>query len=115
MTRYTTIVAAFVVAVNAQNMGPKANCTKFADIKPIPDPFLMFEPGKADFHCDMGVPIPFGPVPTGCAKLEIIVGKYPEDSFAVLDLISVNYFLTAAFNIVQNGNLADYRYSSWDQ
>ena len=76
--RHATVAAALWATVNAQIMGPKANCTKFADIKPIPDPFYMFEPGKADFHCDMGVPIPFGPVPPGCAKLEVIVGKFTD-------------------------------------
>jgi hypothetical protein len=75
MMKYTTVVTVFFAAANAQNMGPKANCTKFADIKQVPDPMTMFVPGSADFHCDMGVPIPFGPVPTGCAKLEVIVGK----------------------------------------
>jgi cutinase len=54
---------------------PKAGCLKLADIKPIKDPLTMFEPGKADFHCDMGAPIPFGPVPSGCTKLEIIVAR----------------------------------------
>jgi len=75
--KYAIIVAALQAAANAQfrNMGPKANCTKFKDIKPIADPLFMFEPGKADFHCDMGLPIPFGPVPPGCAKLEVIVGE----------------------------------------
>jgi hypothetical protein len=79
MMKHGTIVAALLAAVSAQKFGPKAkgNCVKFADIKPIADPFYMFEPGKADFHCDMGIAIPFGPVPKGCAKLEVIVGKSP--------------------------------------
>jgi hypothetical protein len=102
MMRYTTAVAVFLTAVNAQNMGPKANCTKFADIKPIPDPFYMFEPGKADFHCDMGVPIPFGPVPAGCAKLEIIVGKCLENDLSVLTLSFVLRFKLVAFNAAKN-------------
>jgi hypothetical protein len=84
MKGYGTVVAIFVVAANAQNFGPKANCTKFADIKPIPDPLIMFEPGKADFHCDMGVPIPFGPIPVGCAKLEVIASKSMKTVFSVL-------------------------------
>jgi hypothetical protein len=76
--RSVAIIAASLAAANAQNFGAKANCTKFADLKPVPDPFYMFEPGKADFHCDMGISIPFGPVPPGCAKLEVIVGKSTE-------------------------------------
>jgi hypothetical protein len=73
--KYTAIIAVLLTASNAQDFGPKANCSRFKDIKLIPDPFYMFEPGKADFHCDMGVAVPFGPVPTGCAKLEVIVGE----------------------------------------
>jgi hypothetical protein len=74
--RYVAAAAALVAVAHAQiNMGPKANCTKYKDIKPIPDPFYQFTPGEADFHCDMGIPIPLGPVPSGCASLEVIVGK----------------------------------------
>jgi hypothetical protein len=77
MMRQATVLAALLAAAaNAQKFGAKANCTKLADVKPVPDPFTMFTPGKADFHCDMGVPIPFGPVPPGCAKLEVIVGQF---------------------------------------
>jgi len=75
MMRHTTVLAALFAAGNAQKFGAKANCTKLVDVKPVPDPFTMFTPGKADFHCDMGVPIPFGPVPPGCAKLEVIVAR----------------------------------------
>ena len=80
MMRFATVLVGLFAAVNAQKglggmAGPKPGCIKLADIKPIADPLTMFEPGKADFHCDMGTPIPFGPVPSGCAKLEIIVGK----------------------------------------
>jgi hypothetical protein len=84
MMKYGTIVAALLAAVSAQKMPgkmpgftPPKNCVKFADIKDIPDPFYMFESGTADFHCDMGIAIPFGPVPSGCAKLEVIIGKSP--------------------------------------
>jgi hypothetical protein len=76
MMRHATVFAALLAAAaNAQKFGAKANCTKLVDVKPVPDPFTMFTPGKADFHCDMGVPIPFGPVPPGCAKLEVIYGE----------------------------------------
>jgi hypothetical protein len=82
MRHTTTVLAGLLAAANAQKEfggkgpgAPKPGCLKLADVKPIADPFYMFEPGKADFHCDMGAPIPFGPVPSGCAKLEIIVGK----------------------------------------
>ena len=50
-------------------------CQKSADVKTAPDPLQMFDPKDAMFPCDMGASIPLGPVPKGCAALEIIVGK----------------------------------------
>ena len=52
-------------------------CQTVAEIlsKPPPDPLVPFTPGSANFPCNMGAKIPFGKVPTGCADLEIIVGK----------------------------------------
>ncbi|KAF2431511.1 alpha/beta-hydrolase [Tothia fuscella] len=73
--RSTTVFATFFAFANAQNLGAKPNCTKFADLKPVADPLKLFPPGSADFHCDMGVPIPYGPAPTGCAKLELLVAR----------------------------------------
>lgn len=36
----------------------------------------MFDPKDAMFPCDMGSAVPLGPVPKGCAALEVIVGKF---------------------------------------
>jgi len=72
--KYAAIASVLLVAINAQiPYNPKQNCTIVADIKPDPGPFYMFESGKAD--CGAGWAVPFGPVPSGCAKLEVIVGK----------------------------------------
>jgi hypothetical protein len=72
--KYTTVAAAFLAAANAQiPYSPKQGCTIVADIKPDPGSFYMFEPGKAD--CGAGWAVPFGPIPPGCAKLEVIVGE----------------------------------------
>jgi hypothetical protein len=86
--RHTTVLISLLAAANAQKDfggkgpgAPKPGCIKLADIKPIADPLTMFEPGKADFHCDMGAPIPFGPVPSGCAGLEIIAGRFKRSAF----------------------------------
>jgi hypothetical protein len=53
----------------------KGKCRDTKDTASFPDPLKLFSPGSAVFPCDMGAPIPFGPIPTGCAKLEIITGK----------------------------------------
>jgi hypothetical protein len=50
-------------------------CLKTSEIKPMADLTAQYKPGSANFPCDMGAPIPFGPVPKGCAKLEIIIGS----------------------------------------
>jgi hypothetical protein len=39
------------------------------------DPMVQFETGKVEWPCDFGKPVPFGKIPTGCAKYEVIVGK----------------------------------------
>jgi hypothetical protein len=81
--RYAIVLAAIVaIGVNAQDPPmasppPKAKCQKTADIKPVADPLVQFTPGSATFPCDMGAPIPLGKIPTGCAKLEVIVGRLP--------------------------------------
>jgi hypothetical protein len=74
MMKYTVALAAALATVNAQ-VGPfKANCTVVANLKPDPGPFYMFEEGAAD--CGAGWAIPYGPVPPGCASLELLVGEY---------------------------------------
>jgi len=50
-------------------------CQKSADVKTAPDPLQMFDPKDAMFPCDMGSSVPLGPVPKGCAALEIIVAR----------------------------------------
>jgi hypothetical protein len=70
------VAATFLAAVNAQFQVevPGPNCVVVSKLKPNPGPFYMFEPGGAD--CGFGWAIPFGPVPTGCAKLEVLVGEF---------------------------------------
>jgi hypothetical protein len=77
--RYAVVLAAIAALTEAQTGAPpKAECKKLKDIKSVPDPLVQFRPGTATFPCDMGAPIPYGKIPTGCAKLEIIVGQSPE-------------------------------------
>jgi hypothetical protein len=90
--KYTTVVAAtFVVVAKAQIGLPNPNCTVVANLKPDPGPFYMFEPGKAD--CGAGWAVPFGPVPSGCAKLELLVGKFSMLPFLFYNVVhSTNCF-----------------------
>jgi hypothetical protein len=67
------VAAAFLTNGNAQLGAPNPNCTVVANLKPDPGPFYMFEPGKAD--CGAGWAVPFGPIPPGCATLELLVGE----------------------------------------
>jgi cutinase len=67
------ILAAAAAGVRAQSKGAK--CEYIKDVKSQPDPLIGFTPGKATFPCDMMSPIKFGPVPKGCAKLEVIVAR----------------------------------------
>jgi len=39
------------------------------------DPMVQFEGGNVKWPCDFGKPVPFGKVPTGCAKYEVIVAR----------------------------------------
>jgi hypothetical protein len=39
------------------------------------DPMVPFEGGSVQWPCDFGKPVPFGKIPTGCAKYEVIVGR----------------------------------------
>jgi len=79
--RYSVLFAIVAAAaVEAQSPPPakpsgSAKCVKTTEAKPPPDPLTLFTPGSATFPCDMGQPIPFGPVPKGCAKLEIIYAR----------------------------------------
>jgi len=68
------IILAVTAALNV-NALPQAKCEKTTDIKPKTDPLVQFAPNTATFPCNMGAAIPFGKVPTGCAKLEIIVAR----------------------------------------
>ena len=45
--------------------------------EPLPenlDPFRQFPPQKVQWPCDFGKPVPYGKVPKGCAKYEVLVG-----------------------------------------
>jgi hypothetical protein len=68
--KYTLVLAGLTfLGSNAQK------CEKTTEIKKDRDPLVLFKPKSATFPCDMGSPIPFGKIPTGCAKFEIIVGE----------------------------------------
>jgi hypothetical protein len=77
--KYTITVAALAAVATAQKLGgtPSKNCMKLADIKSLPDPFTQLPPEKATFPCDMGgaIPMDASKIPSGCAKLEIIVAR----------------------------------------
>jgi hypothetical protein len=79
--KYSIVAAALVAATVVAQAPVKGKCRDTKDTASVPDPLKLFTPGSAVFPCDMGAPIPFGPVPTGCAKLEIIVGWFPIHSF----------------------------------
>jgi len=51
------------------------NCKKTTDIKPLANLLEQYKPGDAQFPCDMGAPIPFGPAPKGCSKYEVLVAR----------------------------------------
>jgi hypothetical protein len=38
------------------------------------NPLVQFDGSNVKWPCDFGKPVPFGKVPTGCAKYEVIVG-----------------------------------------
>jgi len=73
MRYFTIFIAVAAASVEAQ----KAQChnTTSTELTKARDPFVQFAPEKSTFPCDMGAPIPFGKVPSGCAKLEIIVAR----------------------------------------
>src|SRR5207253_11245986 len=75
--KYQLILTVLAAAAQAQKAKGSGKCQTVAEIlsKPPPDPLVPFTPGSANFPCNMGAKIPFGKVPTGCADLEIIVGK----------------------------------------
>jgi hypothetical protein len=75
--KYQLILTALAAAAQAQKAKAKCQTVKEILEKPAPDPLVPFAPGSADFPCNMGAAIPLGKVPTGCADLEIIVGKFP--------------------------------------
>jgi hypothetical protein len=75
--KYQLILTALAAAAQAQKAKAKCQTVKEILEKPAPDPLVPFTPGSADFPCNMGAAIPLGKVPTGCADLEIIVGKFP--------------------------------------
>jgi hypothetical protein len=84
MKCYLTVIALSVATINAHpqeaSSAPKATptpgkCVYTKDTKSFPNPLDLFPPGSAVFPCDMGAGVPLGPVPKGCAQLEIIAGK----------------------------------------
>jgi len=73
MRYFTLLVAVASAGVEAQ----KAQChnTTSTELTKARDPFEQWAPGRSTFPCDMGAPIPFGKIPSGCAKFEIIVAR----------------------------------------
>ena len=39
------------------------------------NPLVQFDGSNVKWPCDFGKPVPYGKVPTGCAKYEVIVGQ----------------------------------------
>jgi len=71
------LAAVAVTGISAQTP-PKpepGKCQKSTDLKSVPDPLVQFDPKIAMFPCDMGTAVPLGPVPKGCAQLEIIAAR----------------------------------------
>ena len=74
--KYNTILTAiFAVRAAAQREGPKCKSTKDILAAPLPDPLVQLNGSMVNFPCDMGGAIPLGPIPTGCADLEVIVAR----------------------------------------
>jgi len=81
------LVIAALVALTVHAQAPKASgtpgakapvkgkCEYTKDVKSSPNPLALLAPGSAVFPCDMGVGVPLGPVPKGCAELEVIVAR----------------------------------------
>jgi hypothetical protein len=78
------LAAISATAVEAQNL--PASFPKFpggfdpktcsnAKVPDIIDPMVQFDGGNVKWPCDFGKPVPYGKVPTGCAKYEVIVGQ----------------------------------------
>jgi hypothetical protein len=72
--KYNTFLAA-IFAVQAAAQAPKCKSTKEILAQPLPNPLVPLDGGQVNFPCDMGGGIPLGPVPTGCAQLEVIVAR----------------------------------------
>jgi len=62
-------------------------CLKTTDIKPMADLTAQYKPGSANFPCNMGDPIPLGPVPKGCAKLEVIIARGTSEPGALGSMV----------------------------
>jgi hypothetical protein len=86
MTSAILLAAILATAVEAQNpptgfpkmMGGLGFDPKTCSNAKIPDkidPMVPFEGSTVKWPCDFGKPVPFGKVPTGCAKYEVIVGQ----------------------------------------
>ena len=117
--KYSIAVAALVVATTvvaqapagapttAPQPGAKGKCRDTKDTASFPDPLKLFSPGSAVFPCDMGAPIPLGPVPTGCAKLEIIVGTSHDQKIAAEPCAEVHLQLVAQVKEETSGSLLE--------
>ncbi|KAF2435004.1 alpha/beta-hydrolase [Tothia fuscella] len=72
---HRTILISLATATTFLQANAQAKCSKVADVNTTVNPLVPFRPNTATFPCDMGIPIPLGKVPTGCAKFEIIVAR----------------------------------------
>jgi hypothetical protein len=50
-------------------------CRYLSEIQVPADPFQQLAPRSFTLPCDYGAAVPLGKIPTGCAQLEIVVGK----------------------------------------
>jgi hypothetical protein len=50
-------------------------CRYLNEIQVPTDPLQQLAPGSYTLPCDYGGSVPLGKIPTGCAQLEIVVGK----------------------------------------
>jgi hypothetical protein len=53
----------------------QGGCRYLNEIQVPADPLQQLAPGSFTLPCDYGASVPLGKVPTGCAQLEIVVGK----------------------------------------
>jgi hypothetical protein len=67
-------LSALVLVVSCL-VAAQGGCRRLSEIQVPADPFQQLAPGSFTLPCDYGGSVSLGKIPTGCAQLEIVVGK----------------------------------------